>query len=148
MGFAIGYRTTEELSPALQREVIASLEQQSAGRTWLSCEPPILLDDGGCLRGSSKPNFYPHADDVASARSHELPDGTVKDLLDCLCRVSAEFDIDWEIVHDYSDGPVGYIHCGACDDEVRTQCEAFADLADDLRDEGINLEDLFGGDGM
>jgi hypothetical protein len=56
------------------------------------------------------------------------------DLLDILCQLSREHRIDWEISHDYSDGPIGYIRGGVCDDAVLTQIEAFADLGDVLGD--------------
>jgi hypothetical protein len=142
MGFAIAYTTTEQISPALQREIIDSLKKHSAGRTWLSCEPPWLINQDGYLVGGSKPRDDFDRRDVASAKAEGLPDGTVNALLDCLCGVSAEFDIDWEISHDYSDSPVGYIRCGECDDEVRSLCQAFTDLGDDLRNLDVDPDDI------
>lgn len=112
------------------------------GRTWLSCEPVSFFsilhngpDPDGILRGFSKPNFFPHPDDASSAQAEGLPDGTLRDVLDILCELSARFDIDWEISHDYSHGPVGYIRGGVCDEDVREQCEAFAELPDVLSNE-------------
>ncbi len=66
----------------------------------------------------------------------------MNDLLEILCELSRQFGVDWEISHNYSDGPLGYIRGGAIDDDVRTQCEAFNDLASDLGMEGFDLDDL------
>jgi hypothetical protein len=141
MGFAIQYKTTELISPALQTEMIDAANTLSKGRTWLSCEPPCLFDNIGKLVGFSKPNFLPHPEDVASARAEGLPDGTINDVLDVLCALSRQFDIEWEVSHDYADGPIGYIRNGICDDEVRTQCDTFNDLADELRGDDFDFDD-------
>ncbi|GAA4444595.1 hypothetical protein [Novipirellula rosea] len=142
MGFAVAYQTTEQISPALQREMIHAAKDLSSGRTWLSCEPPYLMNENGTLVGASKPNFSPHPDDVASAKSEGLPDGTLSDTLEILCELSRRFDVDWEISHDHSAGPLGYIRNGVCDDDVTTQCDALTDLADELGAEGFDLDDL------
>lgn len=130
MGFAVGYETTEKLNPELQRQVQATLSACTDGRTWLSCEPPLLHDQDGHLFGASKPSFSPHPDDVASAESENLPDGTLMDLLDALCQVSREHGVDWNISHDF--GHMGYIRDGVCEAEVREQCEALCEAADML----------------
>lgn len=139
MGFSFSYETTEPISPLLQQEIVAASDQLLSGRTWLSCEPPHLTNDGGRLRGNSKPNMMAHPDDVTSAQTESRPDGTVRDLLEILVVLSGRFDIDWEIAHDHSDGPLGYIRNGICDDVVREQCEAFSDLTQDLLDEDVDF---------
>ncbi len=63
-------------------------------------------------------------------------------MLELLCELSRRFDVDWEISRDHSDGPLGYIRNGVCDDDVRTQCDAFSDLADELGAEGFDMDDL------
>jgi hypothetical protein len=112
----------------------------------LSCEPVHFFTGGddGHLLGGSKPNFQPHPDDVASAAREGLPDGSARDMLDVLSRLSRDHGVDWEIRHDHSDGPIGYIRSGTCDDNVLSQVEAFADLADILADEldGLTDEDF------
>ena len=142
MGFAISYETTEQISPALQREILAAAEEFAGKFSWLRCEPLMLHNDDGNLSGISKPTILPHPDDVAGSDPND-PVGTVGDLLDGLCALSSQFDIDWEIAHDYSDGPLGYIRNGRCDEIVRTQCEAFDELGDDLEDEGLGHEDFY-----
>ncbi len=140
MGFSVAYQTTERISPALQREILDAASQLTNGHTWLSCEPPYLVDEKGILAGASKPNFSPHPADVASAKSLGLPDGTLNDLMEVLCELSRRFDVDWEISHDYSDGPLGYIRQGVCDENVKKNCDDFKDLADELGEEGFDLE--------
>ena len=83
--------------------------------------------------------MMPHPNDVTSAQAESLPDGTVRDLLEILVLLSVRFDIDREIAHDHSDGTLGYIRNGICDDVVREQCEAFSDLTQDLLDEDVDF---------
>jgi hypothetical protein len=57
-----------------------------------------------------------------------------------LSRLSLDHGVDWEISHDASDGPIGYIRNGICDDEVLNQVGALADLGDifsELDEEGL-----------
>jgi hypothetical protein len=142
MGFSISYEATERISPALQKEIAAAADELTNGRTWLSCEPVGFWavahgspDANGILRGASKPNFFPHPDDVAAAQAEGLPDGTVNDMLEVLCQLSAQFDVVWEISHDESDGPIGYIRQGKCDDQVREQCDAISDMTGGIDEE-------------
>ena len=142
MGFSISYRTTRPVSPAEAAATGRTAEDACRGRTWLSCEPVGFFthEEDGHLVGSSKPNFHPHPDDVTSAVREGLPDGTARDMLDVLCRLSREHGIDWEISHDYSDGPIGSVRGGVCDDRVLSQIEAFADLGDILAEELGDLD--------
>ena len=142
MGFLISYQLTEPVTAVIEAAMLDATKSLRAGRAWLSCEPPFLRNYAGVLSGSSKPNFMRHPEDVASAESEGLPDGTLNDLLEILCQVSKQFNVDWEISHDYSDGPLGYIHDGDIDDDVRTQCESLNDLAGDLGMEGFDLDSL------
>ena len=143
MGYDIAWRTTEQISPALQREITESFKNQTAGRTWMSGGPPDLAVDDGYLHGSSRPrwDFSRTNEDVASALKEGLPDGTVNDLLACLCRISAEFDIEWEFRDDYSEGPIGYIRCGECDDDVRRFCDGLTGMGEDLRGLGLDPDE-------
>ena len=135
MGFSLYYRSTRPIAPgeldAIERSAsIASLE-----RTWLRCEPVHFfpLEADGHLMGGSKPNFQPHPTDVAGAQLEGHPDGTCRDLLDVLCDLSREHQVDWSIGHDH-DPEIGFIRGGSCDAAVRDQVEAFADLGDILGD--------------
>ena|SRR2546422_1760043 len=137
MGFSINYRSTRPISSAEAESIARAAASANEGRTWLSCEPVhFILGDDGHLLGFSKPNFQPHPDDAASAAREGLPDGTARDMLDVLCRLSRDHGVDWEISHDHSDGPIGFIRRGVCDQPVLDQVEAFADLGDILGDLG------------
>ena len=135
MGFTVYYRSTRPIAAPVAAALERSTDELSRGRTWLSCEPVHFFPESkdGHLLGGSKPNFQPHPDDVASAAREGLPDGTTLDMLDVLCQLSRNHGIDWEISHDHSDGPVGYIRSGVCDKDVVSQVEAFADVGDILR---------------
>lgn len=134
MGFSIYYRSTRPVSPALAGAVVRAALEMCRGRSWLGCEPVTFFPEmqDGHLMGGSKPNFLPHPRDHASAALSGLPDGTTRDLLDILCRLSREHRIDWELSHDHSGGPVGYIRSGVCDDEVTDQMNALACLGEFL----------------
>src|SRR3954454_12541122 len=146
MGFTLYYRSTRPVTPAeaeaMERDIVAA----SRGRTWLSCEPVSFFprQDDGYLVGGSKPNFQPHPDDVAAASRSGLPDGTTQDLIDILCQLSRDHDVDWQFSHGADPEPIGYIRSGVCDDDVLVQAEMFADLGsliarnlDDLTDEDL-----------
>jgi hypothetical protein len=134
MGFSIHYRSTKPVSAEQEDAIRAATDTLVQGRTWLSCEPVHFyaeLDEDRLL-GGSKPNFMPHPDDVASAAREGLPDGTLRDLLEILCTLSKDFDVDWEFSHDFEPAPIGFIRRGFCDLRLRQQLDAIADLADDL----------------
>jgi len=78
------------------------------------------------LVGGSKPNLAPHPKDKRSAQKSGQPDGSVKDLLDTLARISREHSIDWELMHDY--GPIGFIRRGTIAPQTLPQIEALADI--------------------
>ncbi|HYO23416.1 MAG TPA: hypothetical protein VEQ85_00545 [Lacipirellulaceae bacterium] len=82
----------------------------------------------GRLYGDSKLNFQPHPDDAAAAEQEGLPDGTPRDLLHILAKLSRAHGVDWEISHDYSDGPVGYIRGGEVDGLALSQIGSISDV--------------------
>ena len=132
MGFTIYYRSMRPVPPAAAGVIEAAAEALSAGRSWLGCEPVSFWPSGdGHLAGGSKPNFRPHPDDAADAAREGLPDGTARDMLDVLGRLSRDHGIDWELGHDH-DPAIGFIRAGLCDESVLSQVEAFAELADIL----------------
>lgn len=144
MGFAITYRSTRPVEPAVNAAIREAAHAANEGRTWLGCEPVHFYpdDEDGHLVGSSKPRFFPHPDDAASAAAEGLPDGTAREMLEILSELSLEHGVDWEISHDFSDGPVGFIRQGVCDADVLSQIEALADLGDVLGELGLD-EDEF-----
>jgi hypothetical protein len=133
MGFEILYRSTRPASSTETAAIKRAVQEKVSGYTWLSCEPVNLMsEDDGRLSGGSKPNFEPDPADALAAEEG-LPDGTTLELLDILCQLSRIYDIGWEISHDYSDGPLGYIQDGVCDSEVLSQLKALSNLGDALQ---------------
>ena len=90
MGFSIYYRSTKEVTSNQMRDIEAHATELNKSRTWLSCEPVSFrtVNGGDHLLGGSKPNLEPHPDDIASAATEDLPDGTVNDLFDVLAQIS------------------------------------------------------------
>src|SRR5947199_172826 len=98
MGFTIYYRSTRPVAKAEADAIHQAAREANVGRTWLGCEPVHFFPgvEAGHLLGGSKPNFEPHPDDAAASAGEGLPDGTVRDVLDVLCRLSRDHAIDWE----------------------------------------------------
>lgn len=85
-------------------------------------------EDDEILSGGSKPTIEPDANDVASAATEGLPDGTVNDLLDVLAAASTEYSVDWEISHDHSPEPIGFIINGNKDPMLIDLANTFEQL--------------------
>jgi hypothetical protein len=143
VGFSVYYRSTGPVDTGRAEAIARSAAELCRGRTWLHCEPVWFFPGSadGHLLGGSKPNFLPHPVDAESAERSGLPDGTARDMLDVLARLSLDYGVDWEISHDYSGGPIGLIRDGVCEEGVLTHIEAFADLADGLSEELEGLDE-------
>ena len=142
MGFDISYSTTEKISPALQREIIEEADALYSQYSWVNVMGPSLQDDGGYLTGDSRLSPQCDEDDAADARLGGKPDGRMGALLEALCKLSAKFDIVWEIQHDHSDGPVGYIRYGVADDSVQSTFDGLDAMFDEMGD-GSEMPDDF-----
>ena len=132
MSFSLHYRTTEQISPGLQREMCEAADEVGSEFSWVFCHGPSLENDDGYLAGDSQLNMSPDEDDAADARSDAKPDGSFRELLQCLCRVSGQFDVDFEVSHDHG-GPY-FIRCGRADDELDSFGETFGDISDEFPD--------------
>jgi hypothetical protein len=144
MGMAVYYRSTCPVDPGRAEAVARAASELCRGRTWLHCEPVSFFPGSadGHLLGGSKPNFLPHLADAESAGRSGSPDGTARDLLDVLSQLSRDHAVDWEISHDYSDGPIGFIRGGVCEEGILSQIELFADLADGLSEDLEGLAEI------
>jgi hypothetical protein len=141
----VTYRSTRRVN----RDKAVAVDQAATvlthGRTWLSCEPVgFRRDPDGHLSGSSKPAFQVDPSDAASAAEEGLPDGTTRDVLDILCQLSREHDIDWEIGDDYR-RPIGYIRKGVADAKVAEMMEVLAGLRDIFEGPEHTLDEDAGG---
>ena len=144
MGFDLSYSTTEQISPALQREIIADAEALDQAHSWVQCDGPSLGNDNGFLTGSSRVSPS-DPDGVAEAQDSGKPIGKLPDLLQALCELSGRHGIDWEIIHDHSDGLVGLIQYGTPDDAVRGTFDGVGELLEgmgDMEDDDISPDDF------
>ena len=142
MGFDVSYTTTERISPTLQREIIDQCQSLYSAYSWVNVTGPSLDNEDGYLAGSSRLSPDVDADDAADARDSGHPDGRLKELIDCLCRLSAKCDIEWEIEHDHSGGPFGYIRGGNADADVRDTIDGLDAMFDEM-DGDFGLPDSF-----
>jgi hypothetical protein len=145
MGYAVTYRSTRRVD----RDKAVAVDQAATvlthGRTWLSCEPVhIRRDPDGHLSGLSKPAFQVDPSDAASAAEEGLPDGTTRDVLEILCQLSREHEIDWEIGDDYR-RPIGYIRKGVADAKVVGLMEVLASVRESLEGPERALDEDAGG---
>lgn len=142
MGFDVSYSTTERISPSLQREIIEEAKGLYTQHSWVHVMGPVLNDDGGYLTGSSRLSPQCDEDDAADARLGAAPDGTLTALLDSLCKLSAQFDIEFEIEHDHSEGSVGVIRHGKADEAVQSTFDGLDAMFEGIED-GFDMPDEF-----
>ena len=129
MGTSIYYRSLRTVSETERSSIEAAAKVAQEARSWLGCEPVHFhLDDGGSLKGGSKPNFSPDPEDAAAAGEGGLPDGSVLDLIEVLRNLSSQYGIDWEITFDEGP-PIGYIRAGRCDPELIAGAEQLVQVA-------------------
>jgi hypothetical protein len=141
MGFDVSYKSTETISPKLQREVIDELRVLSNCHSWVRVICPNLVDESGYLSGNSRLSPTAEPDDADDARRDGAPDGTMSDLMNILCELSRQFDIEWEVEHDYSEGVLGSIRYGVADDAVREFVEGYDIFLDGTDDDGFEIPD-------
>jgi hypothetical protein len=96
VGFTVYYRSTRPLEPSQAEAIDRSAAELYRGRTWLHCEPVSFFPGpaDGHLVGGSKPNFLPHPADAESASRSGSSDGTARDMLDVLSRLSRDHGLD------------------------------------------------------
>ncbi len=141
MGVCIYYRSCEPLHPAAAYDINQHVDRLLERYTWNSCEPVLLRHfPDGHLGGASKPNF-----DEDEFRFDEemggLPDGNVMTLVEVLCELSRDHEVDWDIGDDYSPKPIGCIRNGVADLDLMEQLETLDLIGDLLESETIALEE-------
>lgn len=122
MGFSVSYRSTRAVTAAEAEAIDQAAARLCDDPHWgVGCEE-ICFDEcfdayaQGHLSGSSKLS-------LKARREYAIPGVetriiTIHDLIDALCKISREHQVDWEIGHDYHDGPVGSIRSGLADDNL------------------------------
>ncbi len=134
MGFTIHAESTEAVAPDRAEAIVREASKLVQGRSWLSCEPPLISLGGPSgadrLFCFFKPNFSPHPRDVEAAEASGEPDGALGDAIEILARVSRDHGVDWEIGADEFPEPVGYIRGGTVDDAIPDVIESLEAMAE------------------
>jgi hypothetical protein len=141
MGFDISYRTTEQLSPKLQQEVIATAKVLYENHSWVRLYGPTLSDEGGYLVGDSRLSPTVDEEDAKDCRSDGKPDGTCLDLLDALVHLSRMYQVDWAIEHDHSEGQELEIVDGKPTEETLSFFEGMDEFLTETGDDGFEMPD-------
>jgi hypothetical protein len=127
VGFSVDYRSTRAVTAAEAEAIDEAAARLCDDDVWGDgCEEIAFYEclgtyedggeyKGGYLSGSSKPSFQANRGAIPGVERRIV---TIRDLIDALCQISRDHQIDWEIGHDYHDGPVGYIRSGLADDKL------------------------------
>ncbi len=136
MGFTIYYESTEPVPAARASAIQAMTDEINKSKSWISCEPVAFFEpeSDGRMLGGSKPSFQPHPEDIAAATADGVPDGTITDVLNALCEISRVHHVDWELSHDHSNGPIGFVRSGIADSGLIEQIDALGGVGDILAD--------------
>jgi hypothetical protein len=121
VGFSVDYRSTRAVTAAEAEAIDQAAARLCDHPRWVGCEEIFFYEcleayGEGHLSGSSKPHLEAHW--VYESSGVETRIDPIRELIDALCQISRDHQIDWEIDHDYHDGPVGYIRSGLADDKL------------------------------
>ena len=147
MGFCVSYRSTRAVTAAEAEAIDQAAARLCDDQVWGDgCEEidfyecHSAYEDGGAyedgyLSGSSKPSFQANRGAIPGVERGIV---TIRDLIDALCQISRDHQFDWEIGHDYHDGPVGYIRSGLADDKLVAEIDRLAAEIEALRGQGTS----------
>jgi hypothetical protein len=147
VGFCIHYRSTRAVTAAEAEAIDQAAALKSDDDNWgVGCEPIMFhecldadLNGGpypeGHLSGSSKISFEP---EKLVIPGEETRIGTMHDLIDALCQISRDHQVDWEIEHEYHEGPVGYIRSGLAEDKLVAEIDRLSAEIEEARNNRIN----------
>jgi hypothetical protein len=121
VGFSVDYRSTRPVTAAEAEAIDQAAARLCDPPDWVGCEEISFYEcleayGEGHLSGSSKPDLEAHwVYKIPGVETRIVP---TWELIDALCQISRDHQVDWEISHDYRDGPVGYIRSGLADDKL------------------------------
>lgn len=131
MGYTLTYRTCQPLSPEQEAAVGLAADAFNQGRTWvltvrrddrdghLTCAMELKDGSGGLPPGEQTPRWPGYYE--------------AKSLLDGLCGISRDCQVDWEIHDPYGLRPIGVIRGGVCHADPEAQAEAVRNMGEVLR---------------
>lgn len=111
--------------------------------SWEGCdEVGLEQKSDGFLSGSSPTTFVADAEMLHEFDSLESA-GDMEALVDVLCELSRNHEVDWEIRHDYEPDVIGYIREGIADIEVLEELETIRTIGEMLGDfDDVELADV------
>lgn len=142
MGYSVYYRSTRAVTAAEAEAIDQTAARLCDDPEWAGCEP-ILFSE--CLGADLNGGPYPEAHlSGGSKLSFKAPEElaipgegtrivTIRDLIDALCQISRDHQVDWEIEHEYQEGPVGYIRNGLADDKLVAEIDRLSAEIEEAR---------------
>jgi hypothetical protein len=131
MGHTLTYRTCQPLSPEQEAAVRSAADAFNQGRAWVLT---FFRDErDGHLTCYMEPSDRPDGN-PAGGKTLQWPGPyEAKCLLDGLCGISRDCQVDWEIHHPYGLRPVGVIRGGVCHADEEALAEATRNMGEVLR---------------
>jgi hypothetical protein len=130
MGHTLRYRTCQAIDPDREAAIRCAAEALNRGRSWVLA---FTRDHGdGRLRCTMEPADDPDGRRPDGARARWPGAYEARSLLDRLCGISRECDVDWEIWAKYGPRPVGVIRGGECIDDPEGHADAVRAMREDL----------------
>ena len=131
MGYTVTYRTCQPTSPEQEAAIRSAADAFNQGRTWVLAF--LRNERDGHLICSMKANETPDEGGAASKAPQWPGPYEVQCLLDGLCGISRDCQVDWEIHDPYGRRPVGIIRGGQCHADPEAQAEATRNMGEVLR---------------
>jgi hypothetical protein len=135
MGICLYFTSVEPVAEDVENALREEWDQSPSEQPWVLCEPPHFYPTGedGRLRGGSKLNLHPWADEWEAASQAPAEQNDLQELLRQLCAWSERYGVDWEL--SVEGEPLGQIEGGVCPPGVEAALEAFADVGQYLAEE-------------
>jgi hypothetical protein len=146
VGFCINYRSTRAVTAAEAEAIDQAASRLCDDDNWGDgCEEICFYEcfeanagerpyAEGHLSGSSKISFNAPEEDAMPGEETRIV--TIHDLIDTLCQISRDHQVDWEIGHDYHEGPAGYIRSGSADDKLVAEIDRLSAEIEEARNLG------------
>lgn len=134
--YDISYRSTRAATAAEAEAIDQAATRLCEDPDWVGCEEISFYEcfdayAEGHLSGCSKLSLKPQQEYAIPGVETRIV--TIRDLIDALCQISRDHQIDWEIGHDYHDGPVGYIRSGLADDKLVAEIDRLSAEIEEVR---------------
>ena len=135
MGVCLYFKSLRPVAEDVEEALRTELRQAESSQPWVLCEPPHFYEteEDGRLRGGSKLNLHPEADELAEAAGAPTGHNDLQALVQRLSDWSERHGITWLL--DIDGEPLGRIQDGACRGDLLGKIEALADLSSFLGEE-------------